>query len=375
MRTIAVTNHKGGSAKTTTAVNLAAALGEGGRRVLVVDMDPQGSATSWLGVSDPEVTVVDAIRGRDRLAHLVYETTAPGVQLVPASPALAASNPRDETDIALGFMRAMEDLPPIWDIVLVDSPPSLGYLSIAPLTVCRELLIPVEAHALALAGIRSLIETMTRIQRRLNPELRIAGVLACRINRTAHTRAVSERLAQRFPESFLSTQIRESIRLAEAPSFHLPITVYAPTSAGAEDHRALALELVGPPLVQVDRPLGDTVETFGSAVVAQGSTKAGGLVASSRDPRGAAAAVRVGSPAGSSRPAVVSAGAPLAEARSTGWLRVAPLDQEPAPTARVEGRDGAMAHMMARPEDVSSRGGSVLARLRRSITSALHETS
>lgn len=251
MRTIAVTNHKGGSAKTTTAVNLAAALGEGGRRVLVIDMDPQGSATSWLGVVDPQVTVVDAIRGREKLAHLVYETTAPGVQLVPASPALVASSPSDETDIALGFMRAMERLPPIWDVVFVDSPPSLGYLSLAPLTVCGELLVPVEAHALALAGIKSLLETVDRIQRRLNPGLRVTGVVACRVNRTSHTRAVAERLARRFPDEFMQTQIRESIRLAEAPSFRLPITIYAPGSTGAEDHRALAAELFGPPLFEV----------------------------------------------------------------------------------------------------------------------------
>jgi len=262
VRTIAVTNHKGGSAKTTTTVNLAAALGEGGLRVLVIDMDPQGSASSWLGVTDPQVSVVDAIRGRERLAHLVYETTAPGVQLVPASPALVASGPSDETDIALGFMRAMERLPPIWDLVFVDSPPSLGYLSLAPLTVCGEVLVPVEAHALALAGMSSLLETMDRIQRRLNPGLRLTGVVACRINRTTHTRAVADRLARRFPDEFMRTQIRESIRLAEAPSFRLPITLYAPASTGAEDHRALAVELVGEPLFELQPTTADEPESI-----------------------------------------------------------------------------------------------------------------
>ena len=248
MRTIAVTNHKGGSAKTTTTVNLAAALGEGGRRVLVIDMDPQGSASGWLGVPEPEEGIIEAIRGRTPLAQLVYETTAPGVQLVPASPGLVAAGRREETDIALGFLRAMERLPSVWDIVLVDCPPSLGYLAIAPLTICREVLLPVEAHVLAMEGITSLLETMDRIRSRLNPDLQLSAVLACRVNRTSHTRSVAERLERRFPDSFMRTQVRESIRLAEAPSFRLPITRYAPESTGAEDYRAVAAELVGPPL-------------------------------------------------------------------------------------------------------------------------------
>jgi chromosome partitioning protein len=246
MRTVAVANHKGGSAKTTTTVSLAGALGEAGHDVLVIDMDPQGSASAWLGVPDPEVSVMDAIRGRDPLAHLIYETTAPGVHLVAASPDLVAMDRRSETDIALGFMRALERLPARWDIVLVDCPPSLGYLAIAPLTVCQEALVPVEAHYMALAGVTSLVETMDQIRVRLNPGLKLGGVLACRVNRTMHAHAVVARLRQRYPEAILRTQIRESIRLAEAPSFRLPITSYAPESAGAEDYRALAEEMFEP---------------------------------------------------------------------------------------------------------------------------------
>ena len=136
MRTIAVAHHKGGTAKTTTTVNLAAALAEAGHRVLVIDMDPQGSASAWLGVRDPEYSVIDAIRDGKDLAHLVYETTAPGVQLVPASPELIVPGPDDETDTALGFIKAMERLSPLWDFVLVDCPPSLGYLGVAPLAAC-----------------------------------------------------------------------------------------------------------------------------------------------------------------------------------------------------------------------------------------------
>jgi len=250
VRTIAVAHHKGGTAKTTTTVNLAAALAETGHRVLVIDMDPQGSASAWLGVRDPEHSVIDAIRGRANLAHLVYETTAPGVQLVPASPGLVVSGPDEETDTALGFIRAMERLPPLWDFVLVDCPPSLGYLGVAPLTICEEVLVPVEAHVLAMAGLSSMIETIGRARSRLNPKLRITGVVACRVSRTTHSRMVVERLARRFPHSFMQTQIRENVRLAEAPSFRLPITTYAPQSSGAEDYRALAAEIVAPELAR-----------------------------------------------------------------------------------------------------------------------------
>jgi chromosome partitioning protein len=263
VRTIAVTNHKGGSTKTTTTVNLGAALAELGRRVLVIDLDPQGSASSWLGAADAEYGVIDAILGRATLAHLVYETTAPGVVVVPASPRLVTSDPRGETEIALGFMRAMERLPAIWDYVLVDCAPSLGYLGVAPLVACQEALVPVEAHVLAMAGLTSLLETMARIKVRLNPDLRLSAVLASRVNRTAHTRAVVERLGARFPDSFLRTQIRESIRLAEAPSFRLPITLYAPASAGAIDYRAAALEVAAHDASRSPSPTVEVVATSG----------------------------------------------------------------------------------------------------------------
>jgi chromosome partitioning protein len=243
MKTIAITNYKGGSAKTTTTVNLAAALGELGRRVLVIDMDPQGSASSWLGVDGAVEGVAEAIDGRSPLAELLYETTAPGVALVPASPSIVVADPQEETQVALGFMRAMDVLPALWDVVFVDCPPSLGYLAVAPLTVCQEALVPVEARILAITGLNSLLETVKRVRQRLNPNLKLAGVVACRVNRTLHARAIVERLGEEFPESLMKTTIRENIRLAEAASFQLPITLFAPNSTGAEDYRALAREL------------------------------------------------------------------------------------------------------------------------------------
>jgi chromosome partitioning protein len=244
MRSLVVTNHKGGTAKTTTAVNLAAAIGELGRLVLVLDLDPQASATRWLGGPPTDEGLRDVLAGRATLADIVCETSAPGVVLAPSSGWLVASEPAQETDIALGLMRAMERLPPLWDYLIVDCPPSTGYLSIAPLAVCQEALVPVEAHVLALAGLASLIGTMDRVRERLNRELSLSSIVACRVNRTAHAREVVDHLRRRFGPIVLDTVVRENSRLAEAPSFRLPITRYAPTSKGADDYRALAKELL-----------------------------------------------------------------------------------------------------------------------------------
>lgn len=299
MRTIAITNYKGGSAKTTTTVNLAAALGELGHRVLVIDIDPQGSASAWLGVDSALDGVAEAIAGRIPLSELLYETTAPGVVLVPASPSIVVADPQEETQIALGFMRAMDRLPALWDVVVVDCPPTLGYLAIAPLSVCEEVLIPVEARVLALTGLTGVLETMDRVRRRLNPELRLTGVVACRVNRTSHARAIVARLKERFPESFMTTSVRESIRLAEAPSFQMPITLFAPSSTGAEDYRALARELmVGwptptarPSVAVAIGPIGAPARATRSRLtriavaISEGLGRAGGGAGDDREPK------------------------------------------------------------------------------------------
>ena len=252
MKAIAVTNHKGGSAKTTTAVSLAAALGEQGFQVLVVDMDPQGSATGWLGSPLAGRIVLDAYMGQADLADVAVSTSAPGVQLVPSTPWLMAADRRQETDLALGVMRTLEALPPRWDYVFVDCPPSQGYLAIAPLSACQHVLVPVEAHVLALSGLVSLLETMQEVRERLNPALTLLAILACRVSHTRHAREVVERLRERYPGHTLHAVVRENISLAEAPSFQLPITRYAPFSAGAEDYRTVAREFLQRQSVQAE---------------------------------------------------------------------------------------------------------------------------
>jgi len=247
MRTIAVTNQKGGSGKTTTAVNLAAALGEMGKRILVVDLDPQASATSWLGTTPDGRGLYDVIADRKPLERLVVAATAPGVDLVPSSPWLVGAErtltQKPGSEVLL--RQAVQQLPARWDFVLVDCPPSLGYLAVSALAACREVLVTVEAHVMAMAGLAALLQTVERVHERLNPELAVSAILAVRVNRTTHSRDVVERLRKRFGDLVLTATVRENVRLAEAPSFQAPITKYAPTSIGAEDYRAVAVEFAG----------------------------------------------------------------------------------------------------------------------------------
>lgn len=246
MRTVAVTNQKGGSGKTTTAVNLAAALAEQGVRVLVVDLDPQASASSWFGVRDDEHRgVLDVLAGNANLSDLARDTDVAGVAVVPGSAWLTSTESALAGEVGRETLlrRALATLPKRWSVVLCDCPPSLGLLSLSALVACREAFVPVETHVMALAGLAGLWQTVERVQERLNPELHVSGVLACRVDaRTNLSREVVAKLRERFGSLVLDTVVRENVRLAEAPSYHQPITVYAPDSPGAADYRAVAGE-------------------------------------------------------------------------------------------------------------------------------------
>lgn len=248
MRTIAITNQKGGSGKTTTAVNLAAALGEAGRRVLVIDMDPQASASAWLGATDGGSALLDVLHGEAELSGAVRETPAPNVSLVPSSIWLSnaervvAGQPGAETILRGAIAQLPRDT---FDVVLVDCPPTLGFLSISALVGCTETLVPVEARFMALPGTADLMRTVEQARRRLNAALTVTGFLPCRADaRTNLSREVIARLREQFDTQVFTTVIRENVRLAEAPSYRLPITQYAPQSPGAEDYRAAAAELL-----------------------------------------------------------------------------------------------------------------------------------
>jgi chromosome partitioning protein len=247
MRTIAVSNQKGGSGKTTTVVNLAAALGERKSRVLVVDLDSQHNASTWLAVHDGDRGLLDVFLGKGNLSSLVRQTNVSGVDVVPSSSWLMGAEKAlaGEVGAETILRRQVERLPrDRWDYLLLDCPPALGTVTVNALAAAREVLVPVEAHVMALSGLAQLRTTVEAIRERLNPELEITGILACRVDwRTRHAADVVEELRRQFGKKVFRTVIRENVRLAEAPSFGNPITQYAPDSHGAEDYRALAREL------------------------------------------------------------------------------------------------------------------------------------
>lgn len=248
MRSIAITNQKGGSGKTTTAVNLAAALGEKDRRVLVIDLDPQASASQWLGVKDAKRELLDVLTEATPLVDAVRATAVQNVDLVPSSAWLVGLEKALAGEVgAETLLRArLAELPADrWDYVLLDCPPSLGLLTVNALAAVHEVLVTVEAHVMALAGVAQLMQTVRVVQERLNPELGVGGILACRVDvRTRHSREVVEHLRQGFGDRVYKTVIRENVRLAECPSFALPILGYDRRSTGTWDYQALANEIL-----------------------------------------------------------------------------------------------------------------------------------
>lgn len=246
-RTIACANQKGGVGKTTTVVNLASYLALEGARVLVIDLDPQGNATSGLGVDRGSLdrSVYDAVVGDDDLGSLIVATAAPGVDLIPASIALAGA----EVELAgldareRRLRRLLVPLTDRYDVIFIDCPPSLGLLTVNALTAADAVLIPLQCEYYALEGLTQLLATVDLVRDHLNPRLALDGVVLtmadARTNLSAEVAAEARRhLADRVYE----TVIPRSVRLSEAPSHGLPISRYAADSRGAAAYAALAQE-------------------------------------------------------------------------------------------------------------------------------------
>src|SRR3990167_8629876 len=247
MRKLAIVNQKGGSGKTTTAVNLAATLVEKGNKVLLIDLDPQASASLWYGFKDKGQGLFDLFTKEEPLETVIEKTAIEGLYLVPSSPLLAGIE-RTLTGLGVEYTlrKKVEMLPSYpWDYLLIDCPPNLGLISLNALTLADEVLIPVEAHVMALHGLVQLLKTIQLVKQKLNKELEILGILPCRVDyRNKHSKEVVEQLKSRFPGKVFSTCIRENIRLAEAPLHLKPIPLYDPHCKGTEDYRQLAEEIM-----------------------------------------------------------------------------------------------------------------------------------
>lgn len=249
-RVIAMCNQKGGVGKTTTTINLAAALAEYGRKVLIVDFDPQGAASVGLGVSPHELdlTVYNLLMERNaQIADVVRPTATPGLDLLPANIDLSAAEVQLVGEVARESVlsRVLRPVLDDYDVILIDCQPSLGLLTVNALTAAHGVLIPLECEFFALRGVALLIETIEKVRDRLNPRLQVDGILATMYDsRTLHAREVVARVSEAFGDVLLHTVIGRTVKFPDATVAAEPITTYAPSHAGAVAYRQLARELV-----------------------------------------------------------------------------------------------------------------------------------
>jgi chromosome partitioning protein len=245
VRTVAVMNEKGGSGKTTTTISLAAVLAERGLRSLVVDLDPQASASLWLG-RGREPGLYRALAEKRDLAPYVRPTSVTGIEIIAGSRELAAVDDlRGRIGIQTALKRALAKLAEDWDVVLIDCPPNLGLLAVNALAAADEVLVPVETHGIAAVGLSDLLRTVEDARESMvNTTLTVGAIVATRFNRTREAKDCVQQMRQAFPGTMLQTVIRESARLGEAFTYARTIVEHDPDGMGAADYRSVASELL-----------------------------------------------------------------------------------------------------------------------------------
>ena len=250
MRTIALTNQKGGVGKTTSAVNLGASLAKLGRSILLIDLDPQGNASSWMGINinDLEKSMFNVLNDNMPINDVITDTCAENMRVAPSNVSLAAIERTLINKVGRDTIlkKSLAPLQDKYDFILLDCPPSLGLLTVNALTAVREVFIPLETKVLALNGLLTLVNTVNLVKDTLNPDLEVTGIIACMFDiRTNLSNQVVEKIKFRFQDKLFKSIIRECTKLAECPISNQPITLYAPGSRGAKDYMELAREIVG----------------------------------------------------------------------------------------------------------------------------------
>jgi chromosome partitioning protein len=245
----ATVNQKGGVGKTTTAVNLAAYLATFGKKILLIDSDPQGNATSGIGIDRAtiQMCMYDVIINGTEMASIIKPTAIAGLDIAPATPKLAGAEV-ELTEIdnrEQRFKNAIKSVRSEYDYFIIDCPPSLSLLTVNALTAADQVIIPIQCEYFALEGLSQLVKTVDMVRKSLNPELRLCGILLTMYDsRTLLSEQVADETRKHFGNKVFKTIIPRNVRLAEAPSFGQPIIFYDPSSSGAQAYENLSREVL-----------------------------------------------------------------------------------------------------------------------------------
>jgi len=248
-RIISLCNQKGGVGKTTTTINLGAALASYGRRVLAIDFDPQGALSAGLGVPTHDVTTIYdlLLNGKVNPYDAIQKTAVEGLDIIPANIDLSAAEVHLVNEVAREqiLSRVLRKISPDYDVILIDCQPSLGILTVNALTASHGVLIPLECEFFALRGVALLIETIDKVRDRLNPAIELDGILATMYDsRTLHSREVLERVVEAFGDRVLETVVGRTVKFPDASVAGVPITEFAPEHAAAKAYLSVARELI-----------------------------------------------------------------------------------------------------------------------------------